>query len=262
MELLALKLGMETRIRDICERVKHNLLLKGLPPATGAEKELLEKTKRHGTTILALKCDEGIIMASDRRCMSGGVIFCDDIVKIEEVGALSCMGGAGYVSDFQILADILSNEVLPEFENYWDVDIYIDGQANLVKTLMRTAIFLTWPILAGWNPHTETGQIFLFEPGGAIFEKENYAASGSGEIFANPILDAKWSEDYSVKKGMEIAVEALFTASKHDPNTSDPFLHPPIIKVMAAEQIFTIPEKIIRKIAEKIYLQKKAQKEK
>ncbi|MDP2945931.1 MAG: response regulator, partial [bacterium] len=98
MELLVSKLGMENRIRNICEKVKHNLLLKEVGVGTTATKELLEKTKRHGTTILALKCDEGIIMASDRRCMSGGVIFCDDIVKIEEVGALSCMGGAGYVS--------------------------------------------------------------------------------------------------------------------------------------------------------------------
>ncbi len=251
---------VKTRIQNICEKVKHNLLLKGLPPATNAEKELLEKTKKHGTTILALKCDEGIIMASDRRCMSGGVIFCDDIVKIEEVGTLSCMGGAGWVSDFQILVDILSNEVLPEFENYWDVDIYIDGQANLVKTLMRMTVFLTWPILAGWNPHTETGQIFLFEPGGSIFEKENYAASGSGEIFANPVLDAKWSEDCTVRKGVEIAIEALLAAATYDPNTSHPYMHPPIIKVITPEQITTVPAEAVLKIAEKKYLLKKAQK--
>ncbi len=249
-----------SRIRDICERVKHNLLLKGAAADTGAAKELLEKTKKHGTTILALKCDEAVIMASDRRCMAGGIIFCDDIIKIEEVGMLSCMGGAGYVSDFQILVDILNNEVLPEFENYWNVDIYIDGHANLIKTIMRMIAFFTWPILAGWNPHTEAGQIFLFEPGGAIFEKADYAASGSGEIFANPILDAKWSEDCSVKKGMEIAVEALLAAATNDPNTSHPYLHPPIIKVISPEQILTIPEETVSLIAEKKYLQKESRK--
>jgi len=76
--------------------------------ASEAEKmAAMARLKIHGTTILALKFKEGVIMAADRRCVAGEKIFSDKEIKIEETGSLSCIAGAGYVSDCQWLVKVL-----------------------------------------------------------------------------------------------------------------------------------------------------------
>ena len=212
-----------------------------------------EELKAHGTTILALKFNGGVIMAADRRCTAGRMIFSDDDIKIEEMDRLSCIAGAGYVADFQLLVETLRDEWLPNFEKFFNIDIYVDGQANLLKNIMRERELWAWPILAGWDPCQKMSRIFLVEPGGAIFERPYFAASGSGEIPALQVLKSKWSKDCSEKQGIEIAVEAILGSAEMDKNTADPLKHPPTIKVIDNEKIITVPEKTILEIAWKIF---------
>jgi proteasome beta subunit len=197
----------------------------------------IKQAKTEGTTTLALKFKDGVIMAADRRCVSGETIFSDEMIKIEEIGSLSCFAGAGWVSDFQLLTEILRDDFIPELEKYWDTEIFVDGQANLLKYLMRAILFFTWPILAGWDPYENKSRIFSFEPGGAFFEFDEFIASGSGENFALGVLEKEWSKDCSKGKGLEMAVEALLAASKKDRNTSDPRLHSLIIKIITPQGI-------------------------
>ncbi len=210
------------------------------------------KTKMHGTTILAMKYENGVIMAADRRCVSGETIFTDEMVKIEEIEYLSCIAGAGWVSDFQILVELLKKDIIPKLENYWKTEIFVDGQANILKYIMRNALFLTWPILAGWDPYEKRGRIFIVEPGGAFFESSDsncFAASGSGEIHALAVLRKEWSKDYSEKNGVRTAIKALLAASTGDRNTSDPFRNPPIVKIISPKKISTLSEEESLKIA-------------
>ena len=216
--------------------------------------EKKEEEKAHGTTILALKFNGGVIMAADRRCTAGRIIFADDDVKIEEMNdRLSCIAGAGYVADFQRLVETLRDEWLPNLEKLLNTDVYVDGQANLLKNIMRENELWTWPILTGWDPCQKTGRIFLFEPGGAIFERSCYTSSGSGEIPALQVLKSKWSKDCNEEQGIEIAVEAILGSAEIDPNTADPLKHPPTIKVINNEKITTVPEKTILEVAWKIF---------
>ncbi len=212
----------------------------------GNEEKLrqIKESRIHGTTILALKCENGVIMAADRRCSAGGKIFSDRAIKIEEIGSLSAIGGAGFVSDCQWLVKALKNEFLPNFEKFLEIEeIFVDGLANLIDFIMGRVFLLTWPILAGWDPHQGAGRIFLFEPGGAKFEFDNYIACGSGGDEATSVLDSKWSCDCTPQKGIQIAIEALLLAAKKDLHTSDPFIHPPTVKIISPDGISTLPTK-------------------
>ena len=102
----------------------------------GNEEKLrqIKESRIHGTTILALKCENGVIMAADRRCSAGGKIFSDRAIKIEEIGSLSAIGGAGFVSDCQWLVKALKNEFLPNFEKFLEIE-QIANTINKKKAL-------------------------------------------------------------------------------------------------------------------------------
>jgi proteasome beta subunit len=220
----------------------------------------LKTAKAHGTTILALKYNKGVIIAADRRCVAGETIFSDHETKIEEIGLLSCLAGAGWVCDCQWLVDILREEIIPGIERFWDMNIFVDGQEKLLKRIMRNIFLLTWPILAGWDPFTQTGRISLYEPGGAKFEFDDYVACGSGETGAKGILEKEWSKDCSEAKGIRIAIEALLAASKIDRNTSDSSIHAPIVKVISSEKIIDVPTEESYKIAWGIRMEEETRK--
>lgn len=209
----------------------------------------VNEVKMHGTTILALKCKNGVIIAGDRRCVAGCAIFSDEMLKIENISPLSCMAGAGWVSDFQVLVEILRDNMIPYFEKFWETEIFVDGQANLLKYAMRNSLFLTWPILAGWDPGQEAGRIFLFEPSGTIYELPYFAATGSGEREASKTLRSGWSKDMSARKGVELSIEAILASSEVDPNTSSPLLSSPIVKIITSKEIIDASEKGNYKIA-------------
>jgi proteasome beta subunit len=209
----------------------------------------LGRAKIGGTTILALKFKEGVVMAADRRCVSGEAIFSDNEIKIEELDNLTCIAGAGLVSDFQLLVDILREQFIPSLQKFWDVEIFVDGQAKLLKYIMRNTFLLTWPILGGFDPYENTGRIFLYEPGGAIFEFENYAACGSGEEGARGILEQEWSKDCTEAKGIRIAIKALLAASKIDRNTSNSLIRVPLVKIISSEKITDVPKEKCYQIA-------------
>jgi 20S proteasome alpha/beta subunit len=220
-----------------------------------------ENTKRmHGTTILALKYNKGVIIAADRRCVAGETIFSDREIKIEEIGNLSCLAAAGWVSDSQQLTDILKNSIIPELEKFLETKIFVDGQANLLKEIMRRALFLTWPILAGFDPFKKEGAIFFFEPGGAEYDLPHFVATGSGGADARGILEKEWSKNCSQEEGISVAIEALLAASGADRNTSPSSIRAPLIKLISSEKIADVSAKEAFETAWKIIIKEEARK--
>ena len=60
-----------------------------LPPGTA------EHLAPHGTTIVAVICDGGVVMAGDRRATMGNLIASRDIEKVFPAGPYSLVGYAG-----------------------------------------------------------------------------------------------------------------------------------------------------------------------
>ncbi|MEK7560119.1 MAG: hypothetical protein AAB522_02375 [Patescibacteria group bacterium] len=201
-------------------------------------KEKLEtgsRIKNSGTTIIALHYKDGVLMAGDRRTTFGDV-HTDEAIKIEEVQNDTIIGCAGMVSFIQDLKETLLH-VITRLENVVETPIYIDGQAAILKSILKANFdFYGWiyavPILAGYHPKKKQSFVFEFDEAGAMYKKIDYATTGSGGQLAWGVLKDRWKLGLKEKEALELAMRALMLAS-FDNYSSHPFVSPSTIMVVS-----------------------------
>ena len=164
-----------------------------------------ENRMKTGTTTLALKCKDCIVLAADKRATAGNLIankWVDKIFKIEDNMALTT---AGTVSDVQLLLKLIQAELrLKRLRTGKKVPV--KEAANLLAGMVYSNIrkFSAIPgishfIFAGRD---ESGfHIYDIYPDGSISEAEDYLASGSGSVFAFGVLETLYAPGMSVDEG-------------------------------------------------------------
>ncbi len=179
-----------------------------------------ENTMKTGTTTLALRCKEGIVLAADKRATAGTMIankWVDKIFAIEDYMALTT---AGTVSDVQLLVKLIKAELrLKRLRT--GKKISVSEAANLLAGMVYSNIrkFSSIPgishfIFAGKD---EVGfHIFDIYPDGSITEAEDYLSSGSGSVFAYGVLETLYKHPISVEDGKTLALKAINAALQRD----------------------------------------------
>lgn len=179
--------------------------------------------RSNGTTVLALKYSEGIVIAGDRRG-SYGHLHLDDFIKVQDVGNLTfiaCSGTSSYIDELE--------KTLKSVREYWEdlteESIYIDGQATLLQAILKENFerlnvmmyvlgYYAVPILAGFDPFLKKGRLFEFEETGGMYEKQDYVVSGSGGGLAEIVLDDRWEAGLSEADAVRLAIRAVMRASR------------------------------------------------
>ncbi len=176
----------------------------------------MEKIKT-GTTILALKCKDGIIIAGDKQVSTGFMIH-GEALKVVELSKNIYLAFSGVVSDIQYIQKILKTE-MELFKLRNRRDIKINEVANLLSLINYYGLRNFFPriaglLLAGFDE--KEFYIYNITPDGVLEERKDYLAEGSGSLFAIPVLDAEYKEDLSAKEGKELVIKALNVAAKRD----------------------------------------------
>ena len=122
----------------------------------------------HGTTIVALSFDGGIVMAGDRRATAGSMIASRHIEKVfpaDEYSAIGIAGTAGLALELVRLFQL-------ELEHYEKIEgslLSLDGKANRLATMVRGSLGLAMqglavvPLFGGYDLQREVGRIFSFD---------------------------------------------------------------------------------------------------
>ncbi len=90
----------------------------------------------HATTIVAVTCAGGVVMAGDRRATSGNMISNRDMEKVFRTDEYSCMGIAGTASTGIEMARLYQVE-LEHYEKLEGRSLSTDGKANRLATFVR-----------------------------------------------------------------------------------------------------------------------------
>lgn len=177
-----------------------------------------------GTTTLAVRCKDGVVIAGDKRATMGYIAHkkVEKVVKLTEDYAITT---AGNVSDIQLMAKLIRAELaLKDIQtgrksNAKEVANMIAGlnYGNIRKMSIIPGIASF--IFAGRD--SEGYHVYSIEPDGSALEHDDYQADGSGCLFAFGVFEAEYKPDLTVEEGIKLIVRAMNAAIQRDPNSGN-----------------------------------------
>ena len=214
----------------------------------------------HATTIVALVCDGGIVMAGDRRATMGNLIAQRDIEKVFPADEHSVVGIAGAAGVAVELVRLFQVE-LEHYEKIEGVPLSLDGKANRLSTLLRGNLGMAMqglavvPLYAGYDLDRKRGRIFSYDVTGGRYEERDHHAVGSGSMFARGSLKKLYRSGMSPDDAVMASVEALYDAADDDSATGGPDLTRrifPVIAVADAEGVRMLPDATVGAVVERV----------
>ena len=246
----------EASFARLLERSRPDLISRATPPAVVTGSVAAPLAAPHGTTIVALTCAGGVVMAGDRRATMGNFIAQRSIEKVFPADEHACVGIAGSAGIAIELVRLFQVE-LEHYEKIEGSALSLDGKANRLATLLRSNLTLAMqglaavPILAGYDPGREAGRIFSYDVTGGRYEEHEYYSVGSGSVFAKGSLKKLFTPGMSQDDAVEVAVEALYDAADDDSATGGPDLARaiyPIVAIVDAAGFRRVPEEELAQV--------------
>jgi proteasome beta subunit len=176
----------------------------------------------HGTTIVAMTFNGGVLMAGDRRATMGNLIAQRDIDKVFPSDDFSCVGIAGSAGIAIEIVKLFQVE-LEHYEKIEGSALSLNGKANRLAALIRSNLGMAMqglavlPIFAGYEE--SAGRLFSFDVTGGRYDEVGYHAVGSGSSFARGALKKSYRADFDRDEAILAALGALYDAAEEDSAT-------------------------------------------
>ena len=183
----------------------------------------------HGTTIVAVGFDSGVIMAGDRRSTAGNMIAQRDIEKVFRSDDYSCVGIAGVAGIGLELVRLFQLE-LEHYEKIEGRSLSLEGKANRLSAFVRGNLgaamqgLVVVPLFAGYEEETGQGRIFSYDVAGGRYEEHKFHSIGSGSVFARGSLKKLYRDGMSADDAIAVCMQALYDAADDDSATGGPDL--------------------------------------
>jgi len=192
----------------------------------------------HGTTIIAIRFADGVVMAGDRRATAGNMIAQHDIEKVFRSDDYSCVGIAGVAGIGLELVRLFQLE-LEHYEKLEGRTLSLEGKANRLSAFVRGNLsaamqgLMVVPLFAGFDEDAGQGRIFSYDATGGRYEERPFHAVGSGSVFARGALKKLYTDGLSADDAVLLCMQALYDAADDDSATGGPDLARQIYPVVA-----------------------------
>lgn len=185
----------------------------------------------HGTTIVALTFDGGVLLAGDRRATQGNVIAQKDLVKVLIVDDRSAVGFAGSVGHALHMLELFRAEV-EQYEKVEGAPISQDGKVRRLSSVVRENLpaamqgFVALPLFVGYDPaDPDPARIVTYDAAGSTSrDHQGYRSIGSGSHFAEAALKKRHTPGVDRAGAISLALNALWDAADDDSATAGPDL--------------------------------------
>ena len=233
---------------DFLNLLKQNGQLPEAPAASGPEASV-ESTE--GTTILALRCRDGVLVAGDRRATMGNTVIYDRADKVLPVDDGSVLALSGSPANAYEIARMLEIS----FQHYRRSQLQemsLDGRLRTLSRLMREnlpmalqGIGAVVPIYATYDgSEPGGGKIFFYDVLGATFESVDFCTTGSGSQVIRGALYYlnRWGgrplAGMEAEESLSLILRMLETAAEYDTATGGykpvERIFPQVMRVTAA----------------------------
>ncbi|MHA1563621.1 MAG: proteasome subunit beta, partial [Promethearchaeota archaeon] len=168
-----------------------------------------------GTTTVACKIKDGVIMATDNRATMGSFVANKNAKKLHRIQDYLFMTIAGGVADAIYLIDLLKAETeIYNLKN--EKPIGIGQSAKLLQNILynKKGFYQVGHLLGGVTD-SEGPKVYNVGGYGSLLESD-YTSQGSGSVFALGILETEWKENLTLEEGMNICTRAVRSAIIRD----------------------------------------------
>ncbi|MEM1547379.1 MAG: archaeal proteasome endopeptidase complex subunit beta [Candidatus Methanomethylicia archaeon] len=173
-----------------------------------------------GTTTVGVVCEDGIILAADKRATAGYYIASKRVKKIFKIDDYIAGTMAGGVADAQhFLEAIRYMASLYKYNNKRPISV--KSAATLASNIlfnMRPYVFLVESIIAGVD--NQGPSMYSIDFFGTITQ-EQCIGRGSGSPIALGVLESEFKPRMNVSAALPIIIKALNAALKRDPFTGE-----------------------------------------
>jgi proteasome beta subunit len=205
---------------------------KGMLPEIEIASGHLPVAETKGTTILAFKFADGVLVAGDRRATAGNVVMYDRTDKVFEVDKYSVMAIAGSFGTAWETARTLQHS-FQFYRRSQLQEMSVEGKVRALSKLLRDnlgmvlqGVGVVVPLFATYDAGSpDPAKVFFYDAMGAQFEATDFACSGSGGPSVRSILyyENMWGpvplREADEKAAITIALRALDTAAEADTAT-------------------------------------------
>ncbi|MBI2704004.1 MAG: proteasome subunit beta [Actinobacteria bacterium] len=197
------------------------------PIGGGSEGRYEPLTITHGTTVVAIRYTEGVIMAGDRRATSGNWISHRAMEKVfpaDKHSGVAIAGAAGPAMEMVKLFQL-------QLEHYEKVEgsaLSLEGKANQLGQMVRQHLpaamqgMAVVPLFAGYDLRRRGGRLFQYDVTGGRYEESNFASTGSGSMHASTVVKLGFRESLDRAETLDLALSALWQAADEDSATGGP----------------------------------------
>lgn len=210
----------------------------------------------HATTVLAIKYQQGVVIAGDRRATEGFQIAdrrIEKVFKIDEFSAMAIAGAAGPCIE---MARLFQTE-LEHYEKLEGMQLSCEGKANKLGQMVKANLpmvfhgLVVMPLYVGYDLKRAEGRIFKYDLAGGRYEESDYHAIGSGGKDARNTMREYFQKNLSEPDALKLALTALYNAADDDVGTGGPDLVRgiyPTAKFVTAEGIADVADDRIRSV--------------
>ena len=237
----------------------------GTGPLGPGGQTLPESEITRGTTILAVKYHDGVLVAGDRRATAGNMVMYDRTDKVLELDRYSVMAIAGVPATAYEMARVLEHS----FKYYRRTqlqELSFEGKLRALSKLLKENVPAALagtgavaPLFGGYDVDQEAAKIYFYDILGAEFEGVEYAVSGSGSPMIRGILHYlnTWGQKplnaQSEEEAVVQALRLLTSAAEFDSATGginrEANLYP-VIKLITKNGVMTIPDDRLKSLFE------------
>jgi proteasome beta subunit len=214
----------------------------------------------HATTIVAVACDGGVVLASDRRATAANLISKRDVDKVFRCDEFSAMGIAGVLALGVEFAKLFQVEA-EHYEKMEGLPLSLEGKAHRLAAMIRGNLGLALqglvfiPLFAGYDTGTGTGRIFSYDPAGGPSEEHRFYSIGSGSVFAQGSLKKLYTDGMPADEAVLCCLQALYDAADDDSATGGPDIARrifPIVTTITGDGFRRLPEAEVAETARRV----------
>lgn len=236
------------------------LRARGMEPRWSLPPEASLADVLEGTTVLAFRYADGVLMAGDRRATAGNVIAYRTMQKVFAADAFSAVGVSGTAGVGVELIRLFQTE-LEHYEKLEGSRLSLEGKANHLAAMVRAHLPMAFqglvvvPLFCGFDEEAGEGRLYSFDVVGGRYEETDYAATGSGGRDAKAHLRTAFRDGLNEAEALQVAVEALVVAAEEDTATGGPDLHRgiyPNVVVVSAAGYRELPEEQVAEAARRV----------